>query len=123
MRRNFKNEITSHRLKMDKKNSTIIGMKALLQSFELSTAHMFLLAILSRVLFAVLAVMISLKDERGNEVSPLVEVRFGDYGFYNDFVLEIFSILQAPFLFFYHGGSVGVWIAQDPIPGPFFLGY
>ena len=105
---------------MNKKNSAIVDMKALLQSFELSTAHMFLLAILSRVLFAVLAVMIVLKDEKGNEVSPLVEVSFGDYEFYNKFVLEIFSMLQAPFLFFYHGGSVGAWIAQGPIPGPFF---
>ena len=105
---------------MNKKNSAIVDMKALLQSFELSTAHMFLLAILSRVLFAVLAVMIVLKDENGKEVSPLVEVSFGDYEFYNKFVLEIFSMLQAPFLFFYHGGSVGAWIAQGPIPGPFF---
>ncbi len=105
---------------MNKKNSAIVDMKALLQSFELSTAHMFLLAILSRVLFAVLAVMIALKDENGKEVSPLVEVSFGDYEFYNKFVLEIFSMLQAPFLFFYHGGSVGAWIAQGPIPGPFF---
>ena len=105
---------------MNKKNSAIVDMKALLQSFELSTAHMFLLAILSRVLFAVLAVMIVLKDENGNEVSPLVEVSFGDYEFYNKFVLEIFSMLQAPFLFFYHGGSVGAWIAQGPTPGPFF---
>jgi len=105
---------------MNKKNSAIVDMKALLQSFELSTAHMFLLAILSRVLFAVLAVMIVLKDENGNEVSPLVEVYFGDYEFYNKFVLEIFSMLQAPFLFFYHGGSVGAWIAQGPTPGPFF---
>ena len=105
---------------MNKKNSAIVDMKALLQSFELSTAHMFLLAILSRVLFAVLAVMIVLKDENGNEVSPLVEVSFGDYEFYNKFVLEIFSTLQAPFLFFYHGGSVGAWIAQGPTPGPFF---
>ena len=105
---------------MNKKNSAIVDIKALLQSFELSTAHMFLLAILSRVLFAVLAVMIVLKDENGKEVSPLVEVSFGDYEFYNKFVLEIFSMLQAPFLFFYHGGSVGAWIAQDPIPGPFF---
>ena len=105
---------------MNKKNSAIVDMKALLQSFELSTAHLFLLAILSRVLFAVLAVMIVLKDENGNEVSPLVEVSFGDYEFYNKFVLEIFSMLQAPFLFFYHGGSVGAWIAQGPTPGPFF---
>ena len=114
---------------MIKKNSAIVDMKALLQSFELSTMHMFLLAILSRVLLAVLAVIIVLKDENGQEVSPLVEVNFGDYEFYKEFVLEIFSMLQAPFLFFYHGGSVGDWIAQDPtgvgglgpyvFPGPF----
>ena len=105
---------------MNKKNSAIVDMKAVLQSFEISTVHMFLLAILSRASFVVLAVMMSVKDEQGNVVSPLVEVSFGDYPLYDKYASEVFSMIQAPFIFFYHGGSVGTWIAQGAIPGPGF---
>ena len=104
--------------RMHIKNRDIVDLKGVLQSFEITTAHMFLLAILSRALFAVLAVMMSLKDEQGNVVSPLGEVSFGDYPLYDSFASEVFSMIQAPFIFFSHGGSVAVWIAQGAIPGP-----
>ncbi|MDB4797089.1 hypothetical protein OAG94_00845 [bacterium] len=106
--------------KVAKKNLPIIDTKATVQLFEFSAMHILSLAVFSRVLLAALAVMISLQDENGNAVSPFVEVRFGDYGFYKSFESENFSLLKSPFIFFYQGGSVDAWLGQSPAPGPIF---
>ena len=60
-------------------------MKAILLLLDSYAKYMLLIAVISRVAFAALAVMISLKTENGFLVSPFVEVRFGDY----DFILVI----------------------------------
>jgi len=90
---------------------------------------MLLIAVLSRLSFAALAVMISLKTD-GFLVSPFVEIRFGDYGFYfcggdiplpcQMFISEIFAWLREPFLFFYQGGSIDAFMQRPLTPGPLF---
>ena len=66
-------------------------MKALLNLFDFYAKCMFLIAVLSRLAFATLAVMISLKTENGFLVSPFVEIPFGDYPFYSSHTSENYS--------------------------------
>lgn len=103
-----------------KKTLPIVDMKATVMLFDFSAKFMLLLAVLSRVLFVALAVMIPLTSGNGDPVNPFVEVRYGDYEFYMNFVSENFSLLSTPFQFFYHGGSVDTWVGQGVRPGPFF---
>ena len=103
-----------------KKNLPKVDMNATVSLFDFSAKFMLLLAVLSRVLFVALAVMIPLKSENGDLMNPFVEVRFGDYHFYAQYVSENFSLLSVPFLFFYHGGSVDTWLGQSLTPGPMF---
>jgi len=95
-------------------------MKAVLPLFDFYAKCMLLIAVLSRLAFAALAVMISLKTENGFLVSPFVEVRFGDYDFYSKHISENFASLKDPFLFFYLGGSVEAWLERTLVPGPIF---
>jgi hypothetical protein len=95
-------------------------MKAIFPLFDFYAKCMLLVAVLSRVLFAALAVMISLKTENGFPVSPFVEVRFGDYDFYLLHISENFASLKEPFLFFYQGGSIEAWLERPLVPGPIF---
>ncbi|MDG1004609.1 MAG: hypothetical protein P8N58_06980, partial [Emcibacteraceae bacterium] len=88
--------------------------------FDSYAKYMLLIAVLSRVAFAALAVMISLKTENGFLVSPFVEVRFGDYDFYYSHISENFASLKDPFLFFYLGGSIESWLERTLVPGPIF---
>ncbi len=103
-----------------KKDLSLTNMKAKLPFFDFHAKCMLLVAVLSRVLFAALAVMISLKAESGSLVSPLVEVKFGDYDFYFQYSSESFARLKEPFLFFYHGGSFDSWLGRPYVPGPIF---
>ena len=95
-------------------------MKALLNLFDFYAKCMFLIAVLSRLAFATLAVMISLKTENGFLVSPFVEIRFGDYPFYSSHISENFASIKDPFLFFYQGGSIESWLERTLVPGPIF---
>ena len=95
-------------------------MKAILLLLDSYAKYMLLIAVISRVAFAALAVMISLKTENGFLVSPFVEVRFGDYDFYSGHISENFASLKDPFLFFYLGGSVESWLERTLVPGPIF---
>ncbi len=81
---------------------------------------MLLIAVLSRLAFAALAVMISLKTENGFLVSPFVEIPFGDYPFYSSHTSENFASIKDPFLFFYQGGSIESWLERTLVPGPMF---
>lgn len=95
-------------------------MKAIFPLFDFNAKCMLLVAVLSRVLFAAIAVMISLKTENGFLVSPFVEIRFGDYDFYLLHISDNFASLKDPFLFFYQGGSVEAWLERPLAPGPIF---
>ena len=115
---------------MYKKNLSLGDKKAIIPLFDFYAKCMLLVAVLSRVSFAALAIIISLKTENGFLVSPFVEVRFGDYGFYfcgGDIELpcqlrisEIFAWLKEPFLFFIQGGSVDTFMQRPLVPGPLF---
>ena len=107
---------------MYKKNLPIVDMKVTVPLFDFSAKFMLLLAVLSRVLFVALAVMIPLTSGNGDPVNPFVEVRSGDYDFYIGFVSENFSLLSVPFQFFYHGGTFDTWVTVPGSvrPGPFF---
>ncbi|MDB4078043.1 hypothetical protein N9509_01345 [Amylibacter sp.] len=93
-------------------------MKAIFPLFDFYAKCMLFVALLSRVLFAALAIMISLKTENGFPVSPFVEVRFGDYDFYLLHISNNFASLKDPFLFFYQGGSLEAWLERPLTPGP-----
>ena len=95
-------------------------MKAIFPMFDFYAKCMLFVALLSRVLFAALAIMISLKTENGFPVSPFVEVRFGDYDFYLLHISENFASLKDPFLFFFQGGSIEAWLERPLAPGPIF---
>jgi hypothetical protein len=95
-------------------------MKAILPLFDFYAKCMLLVAVLSRLAFATIAIMISLKTENGFLVSPFVEIRFGDYDFYLMHISENFASLKDPFLFFYQGGSVEAWFERPLSPGPIF---
>jgi hypothetical protein len=95
-------------------------MKAMFPLFDFYAKCLLAVALLSRVSFAALAVIISLKTENGFLVSPFVEVPFGDYGFYLKHMSEHFVALKEPFLFFYQGGSVDTWLERPLAPGPVF---
>lgn len=108
------------RNQMYKQEVSLVDMKTMVPIFDFYAKCMLLIAVLSRVSFAALAVMISLKTENGFLVSPFVEVRFGDYDFYLLRISDNFSSLKEPFLFFYQGGSVDTWLEQPLAPGPVF---
>ena len=95
-------------------------MKAILPLFDFYAKCMLFVALLSRLLFATLAIMISLETENGFLVSPFVEVRFGDYDFYLLHISENFASLKDPFLFFFQGGSIEAWLERPLAPGPIF---
>lgn len=95
-------------------------MKAIFPLFDFYAKCLLAVALLSRVSFAALAVIISLKTENGFLVSPFVEISFGDYGFYRLHMSEHFAALKEPFLFFYQGGSVDTWLERPLAPGPVF---
>ena len=95
-------------------------MKAILPLFDFYAKCMLFVALLSRLLFATLAIMISLETENGLLVSPFVEVRFGDYDFYLLHISENFASLKDPFLFFFQGGSIEAWLERPLAPGPIF---
>ena len=95
-------------------------MKAMFPLFDFYAKCLLAVAVLSRMSFAVLAIIISLKTENGFLVSPFVEIHFGDYGFYSLHMSEHFVALKEPFLFFYHGGSVDTWLERPLTPGPIF---
>ena len=93
-----------------KQNLSSFYKKETVKFFDFYAKCMLSIALLSRVSFAALAIIISLKTENGFLVSPFVEVQSGDYGFYFcggdiqppcEQVLskEIFSWLWEPFLF------------------------
>ena len=88
--------------------------------FDFYAKCMLLVAVLSRVLFAALAIMISLKTENGLIVSPFVEVQAGDYPFYWQNSVDSFATLKEPFLFFFQGGSFEDWFQTKLHPGPIF---
>lgn len=88
--------------------------------FDFYAKCLLAVAVLSRVLFAALAVMISLKTENGFLVSPFVEIPFGDYGFYLKHMSEHFASLKEPFILFYQGDSVDTWLERPLAPGPLF---
>ena len=105
---------------MLKQDLSLVDMKTILPLFDFYAKCMLFISLLSRVLFAALAVMISLKTENGFLVSPFVEVRFGDYDFYLLSSSENFATLKEPFLFFFQGGSVQNWVQTPVVPGPMF---
>ena len=107
-------------IQMNKKKFSSVDMKLTVPLFNVSVRCMLLLAVLSRVLFAALAIMISLESENGYLVSPFVEVRFGDYDAYALFMSENFTLLKEPFIFFLQGGSVDTWLGPRLTPGPMF---
>ena len=98
----------------------MIDIKSTVPLFDFYAKCMLLIAVFSRVLFAALAVMISLKSDTGSLVSPFVVVESGDYGFYSQYISENFAALKEPFLFFYQGGSIDTWLEQHYVPGPVF---
>jgi hypothetical protein len=98
----------------------LVDIKAILPLFDFYAKCLLVVALLSRVSFAALAVIISLKTENGFLVSPFVEVYFGDYEFYLKHTSEYFLTLKEPFIFFYQGGSIDTWLEQPLVPGPLF---
>jgi hypothetical protein len=95
-------------------------LKEIFPSFDFYAKCMLFIALLSRVLFAALAVMISLRTEQGFLVSPFLEVRSGDYDWYLLNSSESFAKLKEPFIFFFQGGSVQNWVISPEDPGPIF---
>ena len=108
------------RIHINKQNLSFIETKEMVPLFDFYAKCMLLVAVVSRVLLAALAVMFSIRAETGSLVSPLVEVKFGDYEFYSWFIYDNFAALKKPFIFFYQGGSVDSWLAQHYAPGPVF---
>ena len=115
---------------MYKKDLSLGDKKAIIPLFDFYAKCLLLVSVLSRVSFAALVIMMSLKTENGFLVSPFVEVRFGDYGFYfcggaielpcQLRISEIFAWLKEPFLFFHQGGSVDTFMQRTLVPGPMF---
>ena len=105
---------------MHKKDLSLIDIKSPVPLFDFYAKCILLVAVFSRVLFAALVVMISVKSDHGSLVSPFVEVKSGDYGFYFLYSSESFARLKEPFIFFYQGGSVYTWLEQRYVPGPVF---
>ena len=95
-------------------------MKKMFPLFDIYAKSLLTVALLSRVSFAALAVIISLKTENGFLVSPFVEIPFGDYNFYLKHASQNFVALKEPFIFFYQGGSVDSWLERPLAPGPLF---
>jgi hypothetical protein len=114
---NFFNRIRIH---INKQNLSFIDKKEMVPLFDSYAKWILLVAVVSRVLLAALAVMFSIRTENGSLVSPLIEVKFGDYDFYSWFIYDNFSALKKPFIFFYQGGSFDSWLTQHYAPGPVF---
>ena len=70
-------------------------MKTMFPFFDFHAKYLLAVALLSRVSFAALAVIISLKTENGFLVSPFVEIPFGDYNFYLKHASGHFVALKA----------------------------
>tara|TARA_B100000780_G_scaffold190301_1_gene133953 strand:- start:594 stop:1811 length:1218 start_codon:yes stop_codon:yes gene_type:complete len=108
------------RIQIHNQNLSFIDMKEMVPVFDFYAKCLLVVAVLSRMLFAALAVMITLKTENGFLVSPFVEIPFGDYGFYLKHMSEHFASLKEPFLFFYQGDSFDAWLERPLAPGPLF---
>lgn len=114
------NFFNRNRIKTHKQTLSIFDMNEMVPMFDFYAKCLLAVAILSRLLFAAFAVMISLKTENGFLVSPFIEIPFGDYGFYFKHMSEHFRSLFEPFLFFYQGNSLESWLERPLAPGPLF---
>ena len=109
------NFFNRNRIKTHKQTLSIFDMNEMVPMFDFYAKCLLAVAILSRLLFAAFAVMISLKTENGFLVSPFIEIPFGDYGFYFKHMSEHFRSLFEPFLFSIRGthsrvGLNGLWL-------------